>query len=191
MCLKELASFQAAVPLFTTLYWETWFSLDGSVFVEVESGKESASCTLATTGPAIHVIQSNLSISLPFESMFSRLRALVQSLLKMLEVFPLAAEVFGQVLSVIPLFQGVATSPVYIGVYYCNVMICPLLSFHWRQSSAQGPEKQRPWLKINTLVSFIDGLICWQMSSGISIWWQYGKKCRIQRRRNELKSCTS
>lgn len=87
--------------------------------------------------------------------MFPRLRALVQSLL---EVFPLAAEVFGQVLSVIPLFQGVATSPVYIGVYYCNVVLSPLLSFHWRHSSAKGPEKQSPCWKINTLVSFIDGL---------------------------------
>lgn len=57
--------------------------------------------------------------------MFPRLRALVQSLL---EVFPLAAEVFGRVLSVIPLFQGVATSPVYIEVYYCNMVLSPLLS---------------------------------------------------------------
>lgn len=177
-------------PIIYPLYWETWFSLAGSVFVEVESGKESASCTLAT-GPAIHVIQSSLSISLPFESTFPRLRALVQSLLKMLEVFPLAAEVFGQVLSVIPLVQGMATSPRYIGVYYCNVVLSPLLNCHWRHSSAYSPEKQRPRLKINTLVCLIGGIICWQMSSGISIWWQYGKNCRMQRRRNEFKSCNS
>lgn len=68
--------------------------------------------------------------------MFPRLRALVQNLLKMLEVFPLAAEVFVQVLSVIPLVQGMATSPRHIGVYYHNVVLSPLLSCHWRRSSA-------------------------------------------------------